>query len=552
MKLVIVGGVAGGASAATRARRLSESIEIVMFERGPDVSFANCGLPYYLGGEIQERDKLLITKPSLLRRRYRIDVRTRSEVVALDRSAKQVKVRNLADGVEFDESYDVLILAPGAAPWKPPIEGADAPGVFTLRNLEDVDRIKAAVDGGATRAVVVGAGFIGVELVENFLRKGIDTTVVELQDQVIPVVDQEMTTPIAEALRDRGATLLLRNSVESIRETADGLTLRLKSGGTLEADLVVLGVGVRPENALAVQAGLEVGPRGGIKVDEAMRTSDPSIFAVGDAVETREFPTGKPMQTPLAGPANRQGRIAADNILGRPSRYRGTQATAIVGFFDQVLATTGRTERSLKSDGVPYYKVYVHGNHHAGYYPGAKPLSIKILASPETGAILGAQVVGSKGVSDRVNILATALQAKMTVRDLAEVELAYAPQFGSAKDPVNMAGFVASNVLDGLDRQVQVEDWESGLSSRAALIDVRTPKEFTAGAIPGSVNIPIDELRERLEEIPRDRPIVVYCQIGMRGYMAGLILRNSGVDAYNLGGGYKTYRLHHPASTDHV
>ncbi|WP_165072164.1 FAD-dependent oxidoreductase [Paludisphaera rhizosphaerae] len=552
MKLVIVGGVAGGASAATRARRLSESAQIVMFERGPDVSFANCGLPYYVGGEIQDREKLLVTKPGLLRQGYRIDVRTRSEVVAIDRTQKLVRVRNLADATEYNETYDALILAPGAAPWKPPIEGVDAPGVFTLRNLEDVDRIKAVVDGGAGHAVVVGAGFIGVELAENFLRKGLRTTVVELQDQVVPVVDREMTTPLAEALRSHGATLLLQDSVEAIQKTPDGLTLRLKSGGALEADLVVLGVGVRPENVLAVQAGLEVGPRGGIKVDASMRTSDPSIFAVGDAVETREFPTGRPTQVPLAGPANRQGRIAADNVFGRRSEFRGTQATAIVGFFEHVLAATGQTERSLKRDGVPYYKVYVHGNHHAGYYPRAKPLSIKLLASPETGTLLGAQVVGTEGVADRANVLATALQARMTVRDLAEVELAYAPQFGSAKDPVNMAGFVASNVADGLDKQVHVEDWDTDLSSRAALIDVRTPKEFAAGAIPGAVNIPIDEIRERLSEIPRNRPIVVHCQVGMRGYMAGLILRNAGFEAYNLGGGYKTYRLHHPASTDHA
>lgn len=552
MKLVIVGGVAGGASAATRARRLSESAEIIMFERGPDVSFANCGLPYYVGGEIQDRDKLLVAKPSLLKQRYRIDVRTRSEVVAIDRAAKRVKVRDLADGGEYDESYDSLILAPGAAPWVPPIEGADSPGVFTLRNLEDVDRIKAAVDGGATRAVIVGAGFIGVELAENFLRRGLRTTVVELQDQVIPVVDREMSTPIAEALQARGATLRLGDSVEAIRRVEGGLALRLKSGEALGADLVVLGVGVRPENMLAVQAGLDVGPRGGVKVDDAMRTSDPSIFAVGDAVETREYPSGKPTQVPLAGPANRQGRIAADNVFGRPSRFRGVQATAIVGFFDQVLATTGQAEKTLERDGVPYCKAYVHGNHHAGYYPGAKPMSIKVLASPETGMLLGAQIVGTEGVADRANVLATALQARMTVRDLAEVELAYAPQFGSAKDPVNMAGFVASNVLDGLDRQVHVEDWDAEWSSRAMLIDVRTPKEFAAGAIPGAVNIPIDELRERLGEIPRDRSIVVHCQVGMRGYMAGLILRDAGLDAYNLGGGYKTYRLHHPASTDHA
>jgi NADPH-dependent 2,4-dienoyl-CoA reductase/sulfur reductase-like enzyme/rhodanese-related sulfurtransferase len=552
MKLVIVGGVAGGASAAARARRLSESAEIVMFERGPDVSFANCGLPYYIGGEIQDRDKLLVTKPALLRNRYRIDVRTETDVVAIDRAAKVVTARDLRDGSEIRESYDALILAPGAAPWVPPMEGADCPGVFTLRNLEDVDRIKGAVDGGAKRAVVVGAGYIGVELVENFLRRGLRVDVVELQDQIVPVTDREMTTPLAEAMTSRGAVLRLRESVESIRVADGALRLTLKSGAILDADLVVLGVGVRPENRLAVEAGLDVGPRGGIRVDADMRTSDPSIHAVGDAVETREFPSGKPTQVPLAGPANRQGRIAADAIFGRDASFRGVQGTAILGFFEHTLATTGKTEKVLKAEGAAHAKVYVHANHHASYFPGAKPISIKVLFDPASGRLLGAQVVGSEGVANRINVLATALQAGMTVRDLAEVELAYAPQFGSAKDPVNMAGFIASNVMDGQDEQVHVEDWDAGRPAGAMLVDVRAPREFEAGAIPGAVNVPLDELRERIDELPRDRPIIAHCQVGMRGYMAGLILRDSGRDAYNLGGGYRTYLLHHPPAKAHA
>lgn len=552
MKLVIVGGVAGGASAAARARRLSGSAEIVMFERGPDVSFANCGLPYYIGNEIQDREKLLVTKPSLLRGRYRIDVRTRTEVVAIDRAAKVVTARDLRDGSETRESYDVLILAPGAAPWIPPIDGAGLPGVFTLRNLQDVDGIKAAVDAGATRAVVVGAGFIGVELVENFLRRGLRTDVVELQDQIIPVVDREMATPLAEAISARGATLHLRDSVESIRSIDGGLTLLLKSGEVLHADLIVLGVGVRPENRLAAEAGLEIGPRGGIRVDPSLRTSDPSIYAVGDAVETREFPSGRPTQVPLAGPANRQGRIAADAIFGREASFRGVQATAIVGFFEHTLATTGKTEKGLRGEGAAHSKAYIHANHHAGYYPGAKPMSIKVLFEPGSGRLLGAQVAGTEGVANRINVLATALQAGMTVRDLAQLELAYAPQFGSAKDPVNMAGFVASNVLEGQDRQVHVEDLDSDRFRDAVRVDVRTPQEFGGGSIPGAVNVPIDELRERLDEIPGDRPVVVHCQVGMRGYMAGLILREAGREAYNLGGGYNTYRLHHPATNAHA
>ncbi|WP_165246080.1 FAD-dependent oxidoreductase [Paludisphaera soli] len=552
MKLVIIGGVAGGASAATRARRLSESAEIVILERGPDVSFANCGLPYYIGGEIAAREKLIVTTPSLLRRRYRIDVRTRTEAIAVDRRARTVTARNLADGSTTELSYDALILAPGAVPVKPPIPGADLPGVYTLRNLDDVDRIKAVVDQGVEHAVIVGAGFIGLELAENFLRRGLRTTVVELQDQVLPVVDREMTAPFVEALVSRGAEVLLQNSIDSIHASGGRLTLALKSGGTLEAGLVVLGIGLRPENQLAAQAGLDVGPRGGVQVDERMRTSDPSIYAVGDVVETRDYVTGTPTQVPLAGPANRQGRIAADNIFGRESRYRGTQGTSIVGFFDQTLAATGLTQKALERVGTAFFKVYVHANHHAGYYPGAKPLSIKLLAEPGSNRLLGAQVVGTEGVANRINVLAMAIQAMMTVHDLQEVELAYAPQFGSAKDPVNMAGFVAANVADGLYPQIHVEDLESETYSQALILDVRTPKEFQAGAIPAAVNMPIDELRERLGELPRDRPVVAYCQVGMRGYMATLILREAGLDAYNLGGGYKTYRLHHPATNQHA
>ena len=348
MKLLIVGGVAGGASAAARARRLSEDAEIVLFERGPDVSFANCGLPYYIGGEIAEREKLLVTTPERLRTRFKLDVRTRSSVEAIDRAAKKVRVRDLASGREYEETYDKLILAPGAAPLRPPIPGIDLPGIFTLRNLQDVDRIKERVDQGVKQAVVVGAGFIGLELVENFVRRGIATTVVELQDQVLPPFDKEMTTPIVEELASKGVTLLLGQSAEAFEQTADGLVVRLKSGQRLPAQLVVLGVGVRPENKLAVDAGLEVGPRGGIRVNEHLQTSDPDIYAVGDAIEVKDFVSGDPTQVPLAGPANRQGRIAADNIFGRAARYRGTQGTAIVGVFDRTAAMTGASEKALR------------------------------------------------------------------------------------------------------------------------------------------------------------------------------------------------------------
>ena len=544
MKLLIVGGVAGGASAAARARRLSEDAEIIVFERGPDVSFANCGLPYYVGGEIAQREKLLVTTPERLRARFKLDVRTRSSVEAIDRAAKKVRVRDLATGREYNETYDKLILAPGAAPLRPPIPGIDLPGIFTLRNLQDVDRIKERVDAGVRRAVVVGAGFIGLELVENFVRRGVATTVVELQDQVLPPLDKEMTTPILETLRKHGVSVLLEQSAEAFEAATDGLVVRVKSGERLPADLVILGIGVRPENRLAVEAGLEVGPRGGIRVNEQMQTADPDVYAVGDAVEVRDFVSGDATQVPLAGPANRQGRLAADHIFGRPAKFRGTQGTAVVGVFELTAAATGASEKALRRAQRPFRKAYVHPASHAGYYPGAEPMTIKILFHPETGKLLGAQAVGGAGVDKRIDVLAVALQAGMTVFDLEEMELCYAPQYGSAKDPINMAGFVAAGLLRGDHPQVDVEAVSaSEESKRPLLLDVRTPQEFAAGNIPGAVNIPVDDLRARLEELPRDREIAVYCQVGQRGYLATRILRQRGYAASNIGGGYKTYLL---------
>lgn len=548
MKLVIVGGVAGGASAAARARRLSEDAEIVVFERGPDVSFANCGLPYYVGGEIAAREKLLVTTPERLRERFRLDVRTRSSVEAIDRQKKAVRVKDLATGREYDESYDALILAPGAAPLRPPIPGVDSPLVLTLRNLADVDRIKARVDAGAKRVVVVGAGFIGLELAENFVKRGVETTVVELQSQVLPPLDPEMTVPIVEALRSRGVTVLLGDSADAFAAAGDAVTVMLKSGGVLTADLVILGVGVRPESRLAGEAGLDVGPRGGIRVGDTMQTSDPAIWAVGDAVEIRDVVTGAPAQVPLAGPANRQGRIAADAILRpgapRPSRYRGTQATAIVGVFDRVAASTGAAEKTLARANVPYRKVYVHPADHAGYYPGAEPMTLKLVFDPETGRILGAQAVGGRGVDKRIDVIAVAIQAGMTVFDLEEMELCYAPQFGSAKDAVNMAGFVAAGLLRGEHPQADMAAVLDGPpDDRTLLLDVRTPQEFAQGHLPNAVNIPVDDLRSRLGEVPRDRRILAYCQVGQRGYIATRILGQKGFDVANLGGGWKTATL---------
>jgi NADPH-dependent 2,4-dienoyl-CoA reductase/sulfur reductase-like enzyme len=430
MKLIIVGGVAGGASAAARARRLSEEAEIAVIERGPDVSFANCGLPYHIGEVIPERGKLLVTTAERLRERFKLDVRTNSEVEAIDRKKKSVRIHDLKSGKKYDEAYDKIILAPGAAPIRPAIPGADFPKVYTLRNLVDTDRIKGSIDGGVQQAVIVGGGFIGLELAENFVHRGIATTVIEQSRQVLGPFDAEIVAPIADALSQRGVELLLGQSAEAIIPTANGMTVRLSSGRECPAQLVVLGIGVRPENRLALQAGLEVGPRGGIRINEFLQTSDPDIFAVGDAVETTDFVTGEGTQVPLAGPANRQGRIAADNVFGRKSRYRGTQGTAILGFFDHTAAMTGASEKTLQRLGKAYRKVYVHPTHHAGYYPGAEGMTLKLIFEPQTGKLLGAQGVGGAGVDKRIDVLAVAIQAGMTVFDLEEMELCYAPQYG--------------------------------------------------------------------------------------------------------------------------
>jgi NADPH-dependent 2,4-dienoyl-CoA reductase/sulfur reductase-like enzyme/rhodanese-related sulfurtransferase len=572
MKIAIVGGVAGGASAAARARRLSEAAEIVVFERGPDPSFANCGLPYYIGGDIDERDKLLVAPKQMLIDRHRLDVRTRQSVEAIDRAKKRLTIKNLANGTTYEESYDKLILSPGATPLRPPIPGIDLPGIYTLRDLRDADRLRELALG-AKRAVVVGGGFIGLEMAENLVRRGVKTAVVELADQVLPPWDREMTTPIAEHLRANGVELLLGDSAaeftagdcplfagatsritdsqshepQTTREKgtvplAAGLVVKLKSGRELPADFVVLSVGVRPENSLAVAAGLEVGQRGGIRVNEHMQTSDPDVYAVGDAVEVREFVTGSPIQIPLAGPANRQGRIAADHIFGRPSKYRGTQGTAVVGVFGMTAAMTGLSEKVLERVGRTYEKIYLHPTHHAGYYPGAERMSLKLLFDPADGKVLGAQAVGTSGVDKRIDVLATAIQAGMTVFDLEEAELAYAPQYGSAKDPINMAGFIAAGVVHGDSPIVHAAILPKATEAGAVVLDVRTPTEFKCSHVPGAVNIPLDELRDRLDEVDRGKPVVAYCEVGQRGYLATRILKQAGYDAANLSGGYTTYR----------
>ena len=547
MKLLIVGGVAGGASAAARARRLSEDAHIILFERGPDVSFANCGLPYYLGGEIAERDKLLVVTPERLRTRFNLDVRVRTSVEAIDRAAKKVRVRDLASGREYEETYDKLILAPGAAPLRPPLPGIDLPGIFTLRNLQDVDRIKARIDQGVKQAVVIGAGFIGLELVENFVRRGIATTVVELQDQVLPPFDKEMTTPIAEELASKGVSLLLGQSAEAFEQAPDGLVVRLKSGQRLPAQLVILGVGVRPENKLAVEAGLEVGPRGGIRVNEHLQTSDPDIYAVGDAIEVKDFVTGEPTQVPLAGPANRQGRIAADNIFGRSARYRGTQGTAIV----RRLRPDGGDDRRFGEGAAAGQPALPQGlrppDAPRRLLPRCRGDDAEAALRPDDGPGAGraGRGRGRRGQADR-----RAGRGDPGGHDglrpggdgtglLAAVRLGQRPD--------QHGGFVAGGLLRGDHPQVDVEAvLAAPAGERPFLLDVRTPQEFAGGHIPGAVNIPVDDLRSRLGELPRDREIAAYCQVGQRGYLATRILLQAGFQAANVGGGYKTYRLFRP------
>lgn len=541
-RILIVGGVAGGASAAARARRLSEDAEILLFERGPHVSFANCGLPYHIGGEITDRKKLLVQTPQSLKARFNLDVRIRTEVLAIDRIAKEVVAKDLESGREYRERYDALVLSPGAEPVRIPVPGAEDPRVLTLRNLEDMDAILAAMDQATRRRVVlVGAGYIGLELAEAFRHRGLEVTVVERLPQVLAVADPEMVVPLQRELTAHGVDLRLGAGLEAILPVSDGLDVKLGDGSLVECGLVVVAIGVRPETRLAVACGLQLGPRGGIQVDARMQTSDPAIWAAGDAVEVEDFVSGDPALIPLAGPANRQGRICADNILGRRSEYRDTQGTAIVRAFRLSFAMTGASEKALKRAGRSYRKVYVHPADHATYYPGAQAISLKLLFEPGEGRILGAQAVGAAGVDKRMDVLATALRAGMTVYDLEELELSYAPPFGSAKDPVNMAGFVASNVLRG-----DVELWELEALEQtgdALLLDVRTPTEFANGTIPGAINLPVDDLRARLHELPKDQEIRVLCQVGLRGYVACRLLTQKGFRCRNLSGGYKLYEM---------
>ncbi len=543
-RILIVGGVAGGASAAARARRLDESAEIVIFDRGPHVSFANCGLPYFVGDVIRDEASLLVATPELFRDRFRIEIHTETEAVAIDPKAKTIEVRSVKTGERRTERYDALVLSPGASAIRPPVPGAELPGIFVVRTIPDSQRIRSwLTDRAAKHAVVVGGGFIGLEMAENLHHRGVSVAVVEMAPQVMPPLDPEMASFLSHRLTERGVELLLGDAVTGFRSLpGDRLEVSTRAGAAIETDLVILAVGVRPETELARAAGLSLGARGGIEVDERMRTSAPGIWAVGDAVEVRETITGIDIVLPLAGPANRQGRVAAADICGRPARFRGVQGTSVVGCFGLTAAMTGCSERALRRANLTNYEVvYLHPGHHASYYPGAKPIHMKLIFEAKSGKILGAQAVGEEGVARRIDVISTAIQLGGTVFDLEEAELCYAPQFGAAKDPVNVAGMIGANVLRGdlpLADAASLPEVPPGV----LVLDVRRPAEVERGAIPGAINIPLESLRERAEELPRDEDIWVYCQVGQRGYFATRLLVQLGYRAQNVSGGFATFQ----------
>ncbi|ELC0660948.1 FAD-dependent oxidoreductase [Vibrio fluvialis] len=560
-KIVIIGGVAGGASAAARARRLSEDAQIIMFERGPFVSFANCGLPYHIGGDIKERANLLLQTPESFLARFNVDVRVMNEVVRINRADKTITVRNLLDQSEYEESYDFLLLSPGAGPIVPPIPGLDNPLTHSLRNIPDMDRILETIQmNQPDHATVIGGGFIGLEMMEAFHQLGIKTTLIEMADQVMTPVDREMAGFAHAEIRAKGIDLRLGVALQAVEfkpatsmpsidsgeniehQHMNGeLDLTLSNGETLTTDILIMAIGVRPETKLAAQAGLQIGELGGIYTNAHMQTSDPNIYAVGDAIEEKDFVTGQSTLVPLAGPANRQGRMAADNMLGRSETYQGTQGTAICKIFDLAVASTGKNEKQLKRAGIEYEKVYVHTASHASYYPGAEIVSFKMLFDPKSGKIFGAQAVGKDGIDKRIDVMAVAQRAGMTVEQLQHLELTYAPPYGSAKDVINQAAFVATNIMKGDANAIHFDEIDS-LTDEQVLLDVRNPGELqNVGYLPGAINIPVDQLRQRMNELPKDKEIIIYCQVGLRGNVAYRQLVNNGYKARNLLGGYRTY-----------
>lgn len=542
-KVVIIGGVAGGASAAARLRRLDENAHIVVVERGPYISFANCGLPYYLGGTIQDRAALTLQTPESFKARFNVDVRVFSEAVSIQPDNKTITIHNHNTGEEYEESYDSLILSMGADAAMPPIPGIDSKKVFTVRNIPDTVAVKTYIEEHqAKKAVVAGGGFIGLEVAENLHDLGMDVTLVEMADQVIPSIDADMAAQVHGHMRQKGLHLLLGSALQKIEDTETGVSLTV-NGETIDADLLVMAIGVRPASEIAVKAGLPANAKGALIVNSAMETGVDGIYAVGDLIEITHFVTGEKGYIPLAGPANKQGRIAADNICGIPSRYTGTQGSSILKVFDLAVASTGITEKTAKALHLNYEKSFTFSANHATYYPGATNMSIKTIFEKDTGKILGVQIVGNDGVDKRCDVFATAIRAGMTAKDLTELELCYAPPFGSAKDPVNMAGYVIENMMSGLVKTFHWHDIEKiSKDPNAFLLDTRNPMEYMAGTIPGFVNIPLDSLRDRLDEIPKDKTIYVTCQIGLRGYIAARILMQNGYDVYNLSGGYRLYQ----------
>lgn len=545
MNYLIIGGVAGGATVAARLRRMDEKANIILFERGKYVSYANCGLPYYIGDTINNREKLFVQTAKGFTDRFRIDIRTEQEVTAIRPDKKEVEIKNLSTGETYTETYDKLVLSPGAEPLRPGIEGIGSKKIFTLRNVPDTDTIKNYVNTeNPKRAIVVGGGFIGLEMAENLYDLGIQVDVVEMANQVMAPLDFSMAAIVHRQLTDKGVGLHLEDGVSRFEEKDGGVTVHLRSGKQIATDMVLLSIGVRPETKLAKDAGLAIGERGGIAVNDYMQTSDADIYALGDAVEVRHLVTGQPALIPLAGPANKLGRIVADNIVfGNKKKYPGSIGTSIAKVFDLTVAAAGANAKLLQRNNIPYISSYTHGASHAGYYPGAVPLSIKILFAPENGKLLGAQIVGFNGVDKRIEMLAQVIQRGGTVHDLAELEHAYAPPYSSAKDPVNMAGFVAENILNKKSRIIQWRELTE-LPADTIRIDVRTHDEYKLGTIPGFINIPVDELREHLDELPKEKPIVVTCAVGLRGYLAYRILVQNGFKhVRNLSGGYKTWSV---------
>jgi NADPH-dependent 2,4-dienoyl-CoA reductase/sulfur reductase-like enzyme/rhodanese-related sulfurtransferase len=544
-KVLIVGGVAGGATTAARLRRMDEWAEIILFERGRYISYANCGLPYFIGGVITDRDRLFVQTPEGFSRRFRIDIRTRAEVTRVDPKGRRIEVRNLESGESYTESYDKLVLSPGAEPVKPPIPGIDLPGIFTVRNVPDTDRIREHIQRNKPRhALIVGAGFIGLEMAENLHRLGLRVTIVEMAEQVMTPLDFEMAAEVHQHLKTKNVEFYLREAVTDFARDKGRIVARLSGGRSLIVDLVVLGIGVRPDAALAREAGLQIGGRGGILVNEYLQSSDPDIYALGDAIEFPNPIIGKPMTVYLAGPANKQGRVVADNIArGNIRSYGGSIATAIAQVFDLTVASTGLSEKVLRAEGIPYLSSITHSASHAGYYPDAQPTSLKVVFSPNDGKLFGAQIVGYQGVDKRIDVIAALLKRGGTVYDLEEAEHAYAPPYSSAKDPVNIAGFVAENILQGLVKPVHWYDLNGRDAAATVLLDVREPSEFEAGHLEGALNIPLNSLRERLDELPRDGRIVVYCGVGLRAYLGCRILMQNGFgEVFNLSGGWKTWQ----------